>query len=57
MKVSQFAALSATLILQAQACVRIRVDRYIDGSYFTIQDVKLYDNDEPIKTLPNPINY
>jgi hypothetical protein len=57
MRASRIVALSATLILQAQACVRIRVDRYLDGSYFTIHDVKLSDNDEPIKTLPNPINY
>ena len=57
MKVSQIVALSATLSFQAQACVRIRVDRYIDGSFFTIQDVKLYDNDEPVKTLPNPANF
>lgn len=57
MKVSQIVAFSTTLILQAQACVRLRVDRYTDGRMYVIQDVKLYDNDEPIKTLPNPINY
>lgn len=57
MKVPQIVALSATLILQAHACVRIRVDRYTDGSFYTIQDIKLYDNDEPVKTNPYPINF
>ena len=57
MKISQIVALSATLILQAQACVRLRLDRFIDGRMYTIQDVEHYDNDEPVITLPNPINY
>ncbi|GAB7325515.1 hypothetical protein MBLNU13_g09521t1 [Cladosporium sp. NU13] len=57
MKVSQIVASSATLILQAHACVRLRVDRSTHDRFYTIEDVKLYDNDEPIKTLPYPIHY
>jgi len=57
MKVSQIVAVSATLIFQAQACVRIRVDRVVKDGYGLIQDLKLYDNDNPVKTLPFPINF
>jgi hypothetical protein len=57
MKVSQIVALSATLIFQAEACVRIRVDRYIHDSYGTIQDMKLYDNDNAVVKLPFPVNF
>lgn len=57
MKVSQIVALSATLILQAYACVRLRVDRSTHDGFYTIEDVKLYDNDEPVKTLRYPSNY
>lgn len=59
MKVSQIVALSATLIFQAQACVRVRVDRRISqkDQSALIQDVKLYDNDNPVVTLPRPINF
>lgn len=57
MKASQIAALSATLIFQAQACVRVRVDRYTEGNYQTIQQMKLFDNDDVVKTSPFPINF
>jgi hypothetical protein len=57
MKISQIVTLSATLVLQAQACARVRVDRYIHGNLGTIQDLKVYDNDGPVKTLPYPINF
>jgi hypothetical protein len=50
MKVSQVVALSATLALQAQACVRVRVDTLIENGYNFIQEVKLYDNDNPVVT-------
>lgn len=50
MKTSPLLALSAFLFLRAQACVRVRVDRYLDGGYSYIQEVKLYDNDSPVRT-------
>ena len=59
MKVSQIVALSAALIFQAQACVRVRVDRRISqkDQSALIQDMKLYNNDNPVVTLPRPINF
>jgi hypothetical protein len=54
MKTSPLIALSAFLF-QAQACVRVRVDRYINNEGLSvIQDVKLYDNDSPVKTAAGP---
>lgn len=57
MKVSQIVALSATLILQAEACVRVRVNRYVHDHIGVIQDMKLYDNDGAVNTLPYLINF
>jgi hypothetical protein len=57
MKVSQIVALSATLAVQAHACVRVRVDRWVHENLGTIQAMALYDNDNPVKTLPSPINF
>jgi hypothetical protein len=49
MKASQIVALSATLILQAQDCARVRIDRYVHDCYGTIQDMQIYDNDNAAK--------
>jgi hypothetical protein len=57
MKASQILALSATLIFQAQACARVRIDRYAHDGYGTIQDMQIYDNDNAAKVLPFPINF
>jgi hypothetical protein len=57
MKASQIVALSATLILQAQDCARVRIDRYVHDGYGTIQDMQIYDNDNAAKVLPFPINF
>jgi hypothetical protein len=52
MKVSQIITLTATLALQAQACARVRVDRWVADTYNHITEVKLYDNDNPVITHP-----
>jgi hypothetical protein len=57
MKVSQIVAFGATIISQAEACVRIRVERWVHDGLSTIQDMRLYDNDNAVVTLPYPINF
>ena len=54
MKTSHLITL-CTFFFQAQACVRVRGDRYITSEGpSVIQDVKLYENDSPARTATGP---